>query len=138
VNAFTLTLLFLISVSLSAQGTLQFSQVKLVSTQETVPQGKVWKAEGIAGERVILQQFGTNAFNPTRSLILINGLSIDVGQVSGGAGTGAGAGSGTTTTYSTLYLNSPTRFPLWLPEGTTLAAGTNIAYISVIEFNVIP
>lgn len=32
-------------ISLSAQGTLQFNQVKLVTTQETVPAGKVWKVE---------------------------------------------------------------------------------------------
>ena len=26
--------------------------------------------------------------------------------------------------------------PYWLPEGTTLQAGTNVQYISVIEFNI--
>jgi hypothetical protein len=39
--------LFLPSSLLFAQGTLQFSQVKLVSSSETVPSGRIWKATGI-------------------------------------------------------------------------------------------
>ncbi|NBN99205.1 MAG: hypothetical protein EBV19_08240, partial [Flavobacteriia bacterium] len=30
-----------------AQGNLQFNQVKLVTNQETVPVGKVWKVESV-------------------------------------------------------------------------------------------
>lgn len=33
------------SLQLSAQGNLQFNQVKMISTSETVPVGKVWKIE---------------------------------------------------------------------------------------------
>jgi hypothetical protein len=29
-------------------------------------------------------------------------------------------------------------FPFWLPAGTTLAAGSGIGLISVIEFSIIP
>jgi hypothetical protein len=32
----------------------------------------------------------------------------------------------------------PTKLPLWLPAGTTLAAGTKVSAISVLEFNIIP
>jgi hypothetical protein len=34
-------------VSIVAQGNLQFNQVKLVTVQETIPVGKVWKVTGI-------------------------------------------------------------------------------------------
>ena len=42
--AFLLFALFLSKFGFS-QGNLQFNQVKLVSTIETVPAGKVWKVE---------------------------------------------------------------------------------------------
>ena len=32
---------------IQAQGNLQFNQVKLVTTLETVPAGKVWKVESV-------------------------------------------------------------------------------------------
>jgi hypothetical protein len=42
--------LFLISLQLNAQGSLEFNQVKLISQQEdTVPQGKVWKVVAYFG-----------------------------------------------------------------------------------------
>jgi len=31
-----------------------------------------------------------------------------------------------------------TQLPIWLPAGTTLQAGDNVKYISVIEFNIVP
>ena len=44
-------LLFLVVISfgqyLKAQGNLQFNQVKLVTTLETVPAGKAWKVESV-------------------------------------------------------------------------------------------
>ena len=45
------TLLFFISMFFASmsfsQGNLQFNQVKLVSAEETVPAGKVWKVENV-------------------------------------------------------------------------------------------
>jgi len=38
---------------------------------------------------------------------------------------------------SELYI-ADTKLPLWLPTGTTLQAGDNVGYVSVIEFNVLP
>ena len=32
----------------------------------------------------------------------------------------------------------PTKLPLWLPSGATLAVGTKVSSISVVEFNIIP
>jgi hypothetical protein len=134
------TLLFCLSILYgSAQGSLQFNQAKLISTIETVPVGKVWKVENVAGGRVL--QFkaissSDSDFNPAQSEIKINGISVSTIQA---VGTGAGHGSGSTGVRAAFtYAASPTGFPLWLPEGTTLEASTNIAFISVIEFNIVP
>jgi hypothetical protein len=32
----------------------------------------------------------------------------------------------------------PTKLPLWLPSGATLAVGAKVSSISVLEFNIIP
>jgi hypothetical protein len=120
--------------------TLAFNQVLLInSTPQTVPVGKVWKVEGVAGQRVIQYQFASNSntdYNPANCLITINGAGISVLQtVATGAGNGNGNGG---LGYSGFaYAASPTTFPLWLPEGTSLAASTNVSYISVVEFNVV-
>ncbi len=29
-------------------------------------------------------------------------------------------------------------FPIWLPAGSTIEASTNLGYLSIIEFNIIP
>jgi hypothetical protein len=46
----------------------------------------------------------------------------------------ANAGGVTQTGYSANLVFQP----LWLPAGTTLAAGTNVFGVSVIEFTVVP
>jgi len=142
----TLVFLSLLGLMSYGQGNLQFNQVKLVSTQETVPSGHVWKVVGVAGQRVIehdiLASTGTTAptsINPARTIIIINGTNIDVGLSNPSTGAGAGTGGATAVrSWSSLYVNTPTTFPLWLPAGTTLAASTNINFISVIEFVVNP
>jgi hypothetical protein len=48
---------YFFTVTLMAQGTLQFNQVKLISINpETVPVGKVWKVENIFVEQVVRYQ----------------------------------------------------------------------------------
>ena len=60
----------LISLSASAQGNLQFNQVKLVTTAEAVPAGKVWKVENILPTEIYT--YGSN--NPPLIYeILVNG-----------------------------------------------------------------
>jgi len=126
------SLLFLfISLSIWSQGNLQFSQVKLVSSQETVPAGKVWKIENILpGVRPTTTSWGNSTVDFT---ILINNQTVyylsseSKGSLYGNGQTGISsiaAGIG----------NSP----LWIPAGTTLSAGTNVLSISVIEFNLVP
>jgi hypothetical protein len=113
----------------SAQGNLQFNQVILVSSIQTVPANKVWKIE--------------NA-----SLSITTNITFSLtDQISSGDGkrmasftyliNGTTNYGGMGTTNSSF--NSPPDhvFPFWLPAGTTLAAGTNVNYLSVIEFNII-
>ena len=99
--------LFSLAKTSQAQ-TLQFSQVLLVSTTQTVPANKVWKVEGV------MPVYNGNAINQ----ISINSTSIVV------------------STFG--YTLSGNAFPLWLPAGTTLAAGSNVFQVSVIEFTVVP
>ncbi|MDA0929888.1 MAG: hypothetical protein O3C32_00790 [Bacteroidetes bacterium] len=112
--------------------TLSFSQVKLVSSVETVPQNKVWKVENILPSvRPTTTNFsGQSAVDFT---LLVNGLAVfylsteSRGNLNGNGQTGI-------TAVSAGIGDSP----IWLPSGTTLAAGNNIHGISVLEFNVLP
>jgi len=120
---------------------LQFSQVRLISTEETVPTNHVWKVVGVAGPRVIQHDrnnWDTSlpaAINPPAVNILINSIAVAVGNPSVGAGV-AGYSSSNGRAWNTIYSSIPTTFPLWLPAGTSLAASTNVSYVSVIEFQV--
>ena len=90
--------------------TLQFSQVLLVSTTQTVPANKVWKVES----------YTPNAGIINFHYIVVNSNNSIVGAVEN---------------YIHIYSHT---FPMWLPAGTTLAAGQNVHFISVVEFTVVP
>jgi hypothetical protein len=126
-----LTLLLSVGINLviNAQGNLQFNQAKLVSTVETVPAGKVWKVESVLYSQVIQQGAINNlATYHDNAQILINGNSLSirsVRQVDGGSGGKSG-------------FVWEVNYPIWLPSGTTLAAGGGVIYLSVIEFNIQP
>jgi hypothetical protein len=116
-----------------AQGNLQFNQVKLVTSLETVPLGKVWKIESVIYNIALSEpgyQASSGSCNSTSNEstgIVIAGVPTKVGQ-----GTQAAS-------YSSLtYTHSYTILPLWIPAGTTLSGGTCLNKISVIEFNIIP
>ena len=116
-----LSILF-IALGAKAQGNLQFNQVKLVSTSEIVPSGKVWKVENaiFAGGTpftITLYTYGSMSY-------AVNGLACYISS-SGGPPTGNN------------YANAST-FPFWLPAGSSLASGSNMRYLSAIEFNIIP
>lgn len=136
------TLTFFSFVSFS-QGNLQFNQVKLVSTQETVPTGKVWKVESAAyggGTTFVvgLSTSQTYGYNNNYALTLQSPIIWAIMQYNVNSYPNyiisLGAPGNTVPTSSSSYLN----FPFWLPAGTTLAASTNMRYLSVIEFNIIP
>lgn len=138
-----LSFLFLIfTLSIWSQGNLQFNQVKLVSTQETVPAGKVWKMENympasqlaidINRQPNIAVAGGTKNF-----IVLINGNQVFLQttitrEVGRNDGYWSQDGYAAASDFKTLNL------PYWFPTGTTVAASTNILYVNVIEFNIVP
>lgn len=118
----------------NAQGTLQFNQVKLVSS-ETVPSGKVWKVVSVISTSDLSIAGGVDASSKSTQ-IAIDGITCYVVQNSSWIGSSSGSNANPRPYgYSSV---APTALPLWLPAGTTLAAGTNVSKVSVIEFNVIP
>jgi len=113
-----LTALFIFTTDkMTAQGNLQFNQVKLVSTSDTVPVNKVWKVESIL--------YSTSHEN--NASILLNGQTVMV----------------RTFNFSPWGSSSSTgswemKFPFWIPSTSTLASGSNVRTISIIEYNIIP
>ena len=122
-----------------SQGNLQFSQVKLVSTLETVPVGKVWKVESAVfmGGAPICIGAGPNAACGSGNMSSTGFVADMLFQVNGQTNylyTNLGQPGSSASYASPGY--SP--FPLWLPASTTLAAGTNMRYLSVLEFTIVP
>jgi len=115
-----------LQLSIESQ-TLQFSQVKLVSTVETVPANKVWKIEGF---------FPTTFSRYSGSSGVTEGHIYNL--VVNGNNRPLGVSSFLTGYWGTSYAGNIGNFPLWIPAGTTLAAGSNVGEISVIEFTVVP
>ncbi len=122
--------------SVFAQGSLQFNQVLLVSTASTVPANKVWKIEALAYNGGAPFASGANSynhlFNGNRGFdgiarFLINGspVVLPVAYL-------------TNTFNATSSVNPNFTFPMWLPAGSILTPQTNISYLSIIEFNVVP
>ena len=85
--------------------------MKLVSSQETVPVGKVWKVESVcysAGPTIFIQSYIYASMS-----YAINGNVLYIATI-------------TDTEYR---YNNPVKdntFPFWLPAGSTLSAGTNM------------
>jgi hypothetical protein len=128
-------LLSVFSENLKAQGyALRFNTVLLVSSLDTVPAGKIWKIESVMHSSD-LNAIGTNlAWSSVSSVIKVNGSMVYMNRNT----------SGSARIYYSSYVDpnatsdmNLTALPIWLPAGTTLAAYTNINYISVIEFNLV-
>ena len=116
-----------------AQGNLQFNQVKLVTSLETVPVGKVWKIESVI-YNIPLTAPGYQSTNGSCNSTSSESTGIEIAGVPTKGGQGTQPAS-----YSSLtYTHSYTILPLWIPAGTTLSGGTCLNKISVIEFNIIP
>jgi hypothetical protein len=120
--------LICLSFGLYAQGNLQFNQVKLVTTVETVPVGKVWKVEAVLGQRSIS---GSTTFHQTHD-VLINGIMVNFTQ---DLAVARATGSGSTFGASAEGVST---VPFWLPAGASLAISNNVSFISVIEYNIVP
>lgn len=119
--------------SIMAQGNLQFNQVKLVSSLETVPAGKVWKIESVI-YNIPQTASGYQTTNGGCSYVYYESTAIEI------AGIPTKVGQGTQpAAYSNLaYTHSYTMLPVWIPAGTTLSGGTCLNKISIIEFNIVP
>jgi hypothetical protein len=128
-----LSTFIILSTLVCAQGNLQFNQVKLVTSIETVPSGKVWKIESVI-YNIAATASGYQASNGSCNSTSYESTSIEIAGVPTKVGQGTQAAS-----YSNLqYTHSYTILPLWIPAGTTLSGGTCLNKISVIEFNIIP
>lgn len=110
--------LALVSLESNAQNNLSFSKVKLITSSDTVPIGKVWKIESVGRTSNF-----TVGGSTTSNWILINNHILEFNTRSTN-GNGTTWGIGTT-------------LPLWIPEGTSLNIFTNTELISVIEYTVI-
>jgi len=124
---------------------LQFSEVLLVTTEQTVPDGKVWKITNVLPSTRLTSAVayttsttgsGTNN-GSTQQIIQVNSVDVyvassnSVGRQNYYNGTGAA-------TQSSSAASSMSMSPIWLPSGSTLAAGSGVYAVSVIEFTQVP
>ena len=115
-----------------SQSNLQFQKVKLINSNlDTVPHGKLWKIESAiySGEISIIAATTSCGNGPCADIrtasININNNSVQIRKSSAGFSTASGG------------LIWEIHFPIWLPEGTILSAGSNVLYLSVVEFAVV-
>lgn len=124
--------------------TLEFSQVILVDANvQTVPAGKVWKVEKAVSNQGIVKisTSGTStASSSTYWNYAVNGNSVPITRIDAtNAANNVPTSSSSSSNTNSVYLNiDQSAFPVWLPAGTTLAAGQDLFYLSVIEFTVVP
>jgi hypothetical protein len=133
-----LFLVLTLAASAAAQtdSELRFSRVVLVeNVAQTVPAGKVWKVESALYNGGAPFCLGAANCGPNTQVrgadglmtFVVNGLSVHIPS-------------------NTYYNSNPTNpsssthnsFPFWLPAGSTLQASTNVRYLSVLEFSVVP
>lgn len=127
--------LFLCTSATAFSQTLQYSQVKLITTTETVPGGKVWKVESVMASSNLATTAGTDSQNHSVRIV-VNGTTVHIKAINTWVGSSSGSNANPRP-YGVTTIDV-TDLPIWLPAGTTLEAGTNAAYISVIEFNEAP
>lgn len=122
-----------LSLNGRAQGSLQFNQVKLVTSLETVPANKVWKVVSVVFD---IGTTSSGAMSSTSSScssgtyysrsIVVNGVNTKTGEEC------------TPLPIPAFPTHMATPSFLWLPAGATLSGGPCNNQISVIEFNVVP
>ncbi len=126
-------ILSLNSSKIQAQ-TLQFKGVILLSSQQTVPNDHVWKIESCMGPRTYMGGDANTNNPPAEHLININGNAISVAT----NGYGSMSIYGTSTYRFASKTEVCTTMPIWLPAGTIVNISTNVNYISIVEFEVVP
>jgi hypothetical protein len=120
-----ITLLFC-GLAFTAQSqSLTYSKVILLTSLDTVPQGKVWKVTSYLSDNAWIHSSSSSAPVTNKEVgISINSSYVALGMYTGNYAGGNSAVSGT----------SNTPFPIWLPAGTTLEPSTNCGSLSIIEF----
>jgi len=145
------------TVYLSAQGTLQFNQAKIIgSSLETVPAGKVWKVTSVYGTSSVCNLIGPcyTALSPNsyafaqQSGLKVNGTSIVSKSIwtrldfyTNNTCTDnprAFSNAGTCKADAMDQASDPNLLPMWIPAGATVSSLGNGSFVSVIEFNIIP
>jgi hypothetical protein len=124
------------------QGNLQFNQVKLVSTIETVPAGKVWKVENYLPSSQLAIDLNRPSNQATAGgtknfIMLVNSSQVFL-QTTITREVGRDDAYWNHSGYTTASDYKIFDAPIWLPASTTLAASTNVLSLSVIEFNILP
>lgn len=117
---------------------LKFTQVKLVTAEETVPAGKVWKVVSVVYNIPETDKgIGTNTGAGTTSpyYLRCHSINVDGQPTKVGRGTEFQA-SGSSNTY--WHIASYSALPFWLPAGSTLDGGPCSSKVSVMEFSVVP
>lgn len=133
----------------SAQGTLQFNQVLVVTDQlQTVPSGKVWKVTAIYGKDEVCRSVAP-LYNNWFSKALVAGFFLNgvevlsfrkflTGTMYNNSPTCSSNGSSTYNFSSLNFESDPNVLPIWIPAGSTVqTSGPNI-FLSAIEFNIVP
>ncbi|MBM3171198.1 MAG: hypothetical protein FJZ75_06270 [Bacteroidetes bacterium] len=124
-HLFLLLTVLALPITNKLQGqTLQFSRVLFVTTTQTVPANKVWKVESILYSAAPTNIMGGNQ----NDQLVIDGNAMTV------RATRSSNGGYNAVTYGVWEQ----KLPLWMPAGSTLAAGQNVNSISVVEFTVVP
>lgn len=120
------------SFVVSAQNSLGFSQVKLISSLDTVPLGKVWKIEGfVYSQPVVLANQDAS--------ILINGIPVAVRSSRYNEPHWIWAVCcGTGGVSSPQFEIWEQKNPIWLPSSSILNIGPGVTFISVLEFEIDP
>lgn len=122
---FVFAMVAFVAITKAQNSELKFNQIKMVSTSETVPSGKVWKVEAaLAGNGL---HNGSSTIEVVKT-ITVNGNDVVI----------AGRSYATQSSDGNQSYGNYTKFPFWLPAGATLAAGSGVFEISVMEFNVVP
>ena len=114
---------------MQAQHTLAYNQSLLIDNSGgTVPNNAVWKVVSILPNALPIVSYPEYYIAPTVGTFAITVNSNTIYTSSAGAAFGLAENNYSVTNSNGIAL------PIWLPAGTTLAASTNIKYVSVIEF----
>jgi hypothetical protein len=114
---------------------LQFGKTKFIDTKtDTVPAGKVWKIETFAYSQSIANCPTSGTSVNISDSIVLNGKNMMVrAQRFSGLHQ-----AWSNHTWGPEFFLWEQKTPMWLPSGTTIAAGRGVMYISVLEFKEAP